>query len=336
MKALVSVSPGGPETLVIQEVAEPQLSAGQVLVSIVACGVNFPDSLIIQDKYQFQPDRPFSPGGEFAGFIEKVSEGVEHLHVGDRVLGSEIFGAMAEKIAIDAAKVFKIPDCMPFDEAAAFLMTYATSYYALKDRGNLQAGETLLVLGAAGGVGLAAVELGKAFGARVIAATSSVDKTAFCIKHGADAGLVYSPNLELAAMKALAEDFKSAVAPGADVIFDPVGGNYTEAALRAASWDGRLLVIGFAAGAIPKIPVNIALLKSCSIVGVFLGGLIAKRQERYRRLVDELFALYEAGKIRPIVSESFTLSRGGEAISRLASRSAVGKLIITMPDHTAE
>jgi NADPH:quinone reductase len=334
VKALVSVAPGGPETLVIRDLAEPQPQAGQVLVSIVACGVNFPDSLIIEDKYQFRPDRPFAPGGEFAGLIEQVAEGVEGLRVGDRVLGSVIFGAMAERIAIDAVNVFKLPDRMPFDEGAAFLMTYATSYYGLKDRGNLQARETLLVLGAAGGVGLAAVELGRSVGARVVAATSSAEKTAFAMKHGADAGMVYARDLEPAGMKALAEDFKTAVAPGADVIFDPVGGAYTEAALRAAAWGGRLLVVGFASGAIPKIPANLTLLKGCSVVGVFLGGLIAKDQERYRRLVDELFALYEAKKIRPAISNIFPLSRGGEAIAQLANRTAVGKLVVTMPDHS--
>ena len=332
MKALLSKQVGGPETLVLEEAPSPQAGAGFAVVQVRACGVNFPDVLIIEDRYQFKPERPFAPGGEVAGEVTAVGDGVSHLKPGDRVLGSTGWGGMAEEIAIDAARLVKIPDAMPFDEAAAFLMTYGTSYHALKDRAELKPGQTVLILGAAGGVGLAAVELAKAMGARVIAAASSAEKVELCRKHGADAGLVYGCGpFDRDGQKQLAEQFKQACGPGGpDVIYDAVGGGYAEPALRSIAWEGKYLVVGFAAGEIPKIPLNLALLKGCDIVGVFWGAWMAKNPQAHARSVAELLALYEAGRIRPYVSERFPLERAADAIRRLASRQAMGKVVVTI------
>ena len=331
MKALLSTQVGGPETLVIQDMPSPQAKPGWAVVSVKACGVNYPDVLIIEDKYQFKPPRPFSPGGEISGVVKSVGEGVTHLKVGDRVLGNTGSGGMAEELSVEASRLVPIPDSMPFDEAAAFLMTYGTSYYGLKDRGHLKAGQTLLVLGAAGGVGLAAVELGKAMGARVIAAASSQEKVDLAIARGAESGVVYPAGpFDRDGQKALAELFKQACGPGgADVVYDGVGGDYAEAALRSTAWEGRFLVIGFPAG-IPRIPLNLALLKGCDIVGVFWGAAVARDQAAHQRNVAELMALYAAGKVRPHVSERFPLSRAGEAISHLAARKALGKVVVTI------
>ena len=331
MKALLSTQVGGPETLVIQDMPSPQAKPGWAVVSVKACGVNYPDVLIIEDKYQFKPPRPFSPGGEISGVVKSVGEGVTHLKVGDRVLGNTGSGGMAEELAVEASRLVPIPDSMPFDEAAAFLMTYGTSYYGLKDRGHLKAGQTLLVLGAAGGVGLAAVELGKAMGARVIAAASSQEKVDLAIARGAESGVVYPAGpFDRDGQKALAELFKQACGPGgADVVYDGVGGDYAEAALRSTAWEGRFLVIGFPAG-IPRIPLNLALLKGCDIVGVFWGAAVARDPAAHQRNVAELMALYAAGKVRPHVSERFPLSRAGEAISHLAARKALGKVVVTI------
>ncbi len=331
MKALLSTQVGGPETLVIQEMPGPEAKAGWVVVSVKACGVNYPDVLIIEDKYQFKPPRPFSPGGEISGVVKAVGEGVTHLKVGDRVLGNTGSGGMAEELAVEASRLVPIPPSMPFDEAAAFLMTYGTSYYGLKDRGHLQPGETLLVLGAAGGVGLAAVELGKAMGARVIAAASSQEKVDLAIARGADSGVVYPAGpFDRDGQKALAELFKQACGPGgADVVYDGVGGDYAEAALRSTAWEGRFLVIGFPAG-IPRIPLNLALLKGCDIVGVFWGAAVARDPAGHQRNVAELLDLYAAGKIKPHISERFPLARAGEAISHLAARKALGKVVVTI------
>jgi NADPH2:quinone reductase len=300
------------------------------VLSIKACGVNYPDVLMIQDMYQFKPERPFAPGGEVAGVIEAVGEGVTNVKVGQRVLASTGFGGMAEKALVDATRVVPIPDAMPFDEAAAFMMTYGTSYYALKDRGHLKAGETLLVTGAAGGVGLSAVELGKAMGAHVIAAASSQEKVDLAIAHGADSGVVYPAGpFDKDGKKALGQLFKDAVGPkGWDVAYDGVGGDYAEAVIRASGWDGRFLVIGFPAG-IPAVPLNLMLLKSCNIVGVFWGAAVARDPAAHAQNVKELMALYAAGKIRPHVSEHFPLERAGEAIAHLASRKAMGKVVVT-------
>jgi NADPH2:quinone reductase len=331
MKALLSVEVGGPDTLVLQDVPDPAARPGQAVVAIKACGVNYPDVLIIEDKYQFKPPRPFSPGGEISGVVSKLGEGVTHLKVGDRVLGNTGSGGMAEQIAVDAARLTPIPASMPFEEAAAFMMTYGTSYYALKDRGHVKAGQTLLVLGAAGGVGLAAVELGAAMGAHVVAAASSQAKVDLAITHGATSGVVYPPGpFDRDGQKALADLFKQACGTsGADLVYDGVGGDYAEAALRAIAWEGRFLVIGFPAG-IPRIPLNLALLKSCDIVGVFWGAAVARDPAAHRRNVEELMALYAAGKIKPHVSERFPLAKAGEAITHLAERKALGKVVVTM------
>ncbi len=328
MKAVLSKAVGGPETLVLEERDDPVAEAGQVLLSVKACGVNYPDVLMIQDMYQFKPPRPFSPGGEVAGVVEALGEGVTHLKVGQRVLASIGSGGMAEKAAVDARRVVPIPDAMPYDEAAAFMMTYGTSYYALKDRGELKPGETLLVLGAAGGVGLAAVELGKAMGARVVAAASSQEKVDLAIRHGAESGVVYpSGPFDKDGRKALAGLFKDACPDGWDVAYDGVGGDYAEATIRASGWGGRFLVIGFPAG-IPAVPLNLTLLKSCSIVGVFWGAAVMRDPKAHARNVAELMDLYASGKIRPHVSERFTLDQAGEAIAHLAGRKAMGKVVV--------
>ncbi|HTR17720.1 MAG TPA: NADPH:quinone oxidoreductase family protein [Acetobacteraceae bacterium] len=331
MKALLSHTPGGPETLTVTEHPDPVPGPGQILVAVKACGVNYPDVLIIEDKYQFKPDRPFAPGAEIAGVVETVGAAVTGFQVGDRVIGQPGWGGMAEKIVLNADRCLHMPDRMPFDQAAAFILTYGTSYHALKDRAGLRPGETLLVLGAAGGVGLAAVELGKAMGARVIAAVSSEDKAALAREHGADATVIYPRGpFDPAGLKDLGALFKKACGPnGADVIYDPVGGDYAEAALRAIAWEGRFLVVGFPAG-IPKIPLNLALLKGCQIVGVFWGGFVQRDPAGDAANNRELLALYEAGKITPVVSERYTLEQGPEAIVRLSTRAAKGKIVVVM------
>jgi NADPH2:quinone reductase len=331
MKALLSLSPGAPETLALQDVPSPEPGPDDVVISVKAVGVNFPDVLIIEDKYQFKPARPFAPGGEIAGVVKKVGETVTAFAPGDRVIGSTGWGGMAQEVALGAARVRKIPDGMPFDEASALLLTYGTSQYALKDRAHLQAGETLLVLGAAGGVGIAAIELGKAMGARVVAAASSQEKVDFAIQCGADTGFVYPAEMgtDPAQSRALAEGFKQACGGGADVIYDAIGGNYCEPALRAMNWDGRYLVIGFPAG-IPRPPLNLTLLKSCAIIGVFWGAFTAREPEKNEENIAELFALYAAGKIKPRISAHYPLERGGEAIRALSDRKATGKVVVTV------
>jgi NADPH2:quinone reductase len=332
MKALLSKAVGGPETLVLEDVPPPVAKAGWAVVEVKAVGVNFPDVLIIEDKYQFKPSRPFAPGGEISGVVKSVGEGVTHIKPGDRVLGNTGWGGMAEELALEAHRLVKIPDAMPYDEAAAFIMTYGTSWHALDARANLKPGQTLLVLGAAGGVGLAAVELGKAMGARVIAACSSQEKVDLCLKHGADAGVVYPKGpFDRDGQKALATLFKDACGPnGADVIYDPIGDAYAEPALRSIAWEGTYLVVGFAAGEIPKVPLNLALLKGCQIVGVFWGGWVAKNPQKHQKNVAELLEMYAQGKIKPFVSERFPLERAGEAIAHLASRKALGKVVVTV------
>jgi NADPH:quinone reductase len=329
MKALLSTAVGLPDTLVLTDLPDPVAGKGDIILDVKAVGVNFPDSLIIQDLYQFKPERPFAPGGEVSGVVSAVGEGVSNLKVGDRVIGSTGWGGMAEKLAIGASRCIPIPDIMPFDEAAAFIMTYGTSQYALKDRAFLKAGETLLVLGAAGGVGLAAVELGKAMGAKVIAACSTQAKVDIAIAHGADSGVVYpTGTFDKAGKKALADLFKQVCGPnGADVIYDAVGGDYAEASLRAIAWEGRFLVVGFPAG-IPAIPLNLTLLKSCQIVGVFWGAFVAREPAANQANVTELMALYAAGKIKPHVSAKFPLAQGAAAIQHLMDRKATGKVVI--------
>lgn len=329
MKAVLSKTVGGPDALVIEDVAVPVPGKNQVLIQVKACGVNYPDVLIIQDMYQFKPPRPFSPGGEVSGIVSAVGEGVSHVKAGDRVLASTGNGGMAEYCLAAAHGVMPIPDGMPFEEAAAFLMTYGTSYYALKDRADPKPGEKLLVLGAAGGVGIAAVELGKAMGLEVIAAASSQEKVDFCLGKGADKGLVYPRELDRDAQKKFAEDIKAVSGGGVDIVYDGVGGNYAEPAVRAMNWEGRFLVIGFPAG-IPKLPLNLTLLKSCDVRGVFWGAAVARDPKAHAQNCKELFDLYKAGKIRPHVSNSYPLDKAPDAIRELQDRKAQGKVVVTV------
>ena len=330
MKALLSKAPGAPETLELDDIDAPVAGKGQVVVDVKAVGVNYPDVLMLQDMYQFKPQRPFAPGGELAGVISSIGEGVTGMKPGDRVMGSLGTGGMAEQVAVDATRVRPFPEEMSFEEAAALLMTYGTSYYALKDRGNIKPGESLLVLGAAGGVGLAAVELGKAMGMTVIAACSTQEKVDLCLEKGADKGLVYpSGDLDRAQQKELSEQIKTLGGGGVDVIYDAVGGAYAEPSLRAMNWDGRFLVIGFPAG-IPKMPLNLTLLKSCQIVGVFWGAAVARDPEANEQNIRELFDLYKAGKIKPHVSNTYPLAEGAKAIRELMDRKAKGKVVVTI------
>ncbi|MBN8606163.1 MAG: NADPH:quinone oxidoreductase family protein [Caulobacterales bacterium] len=330
MKALISTKVGPPESLELAELPDPVAGEGEVVLAVKAAGVNFPDALIIEDKYQFKPERPFAPGGEVAGVVESVGAGVTHLKVGQRVIGSTGWGGYAEKIKLPAARIMPIPDTMPFDEASAFILTYGTSYYALKDRGVLQPGETVLILGAAGGVGVAAIELAKAMGAKVVGAVSSEAKAEFAKACGADATVIYPPGAFAKEQgKALADAFKQATGGGADVVYDAVGGDYCEPALRAMNWNSRYLVIGFPAG-IPTPPLNLTLLKSSSIVGVFWGAHVAREPKLHESNVRDLFKLYAEGKIKPRISARYPLAEGGKAIRSLMDRTATGKLVVTM------
>jgi len=331
MKALLSHQPGGPESLRIDEVPDPVAGPGELLVRVRAAAINYPDVLIIEDKYQFKPPRPFAPGGEIAGEVEAVGEGITGWKPGDRVIAVTGHGGLAEKVVLPAKAGIPLPAGRSFTEGAALLLTYATSIHALYDRGRLQAGQTLLVLGAAGGVGLAAVELGKAKGARVIAAVSSEEKAAAVREAGADDAVVYPLGpFDKDGQKALAQLFKDAVGPtGADVIYDPVGGDYAEPALRSIAWEGRYLVVGFPAG-IPKLPLNLTLLKSCDVCGVFWGAFAARDPQANAAHVAELFRLWEAGRISPRVSATYPLERGGEAIAAMAARKVIGKLVVTL------
>lgn len=331
MRAMLSRSPGGPECLVLEDIADPIPDDGEVVLDVKACGVNFPDSLIIRDAYQFKPERPFAPGGEVGGVVSAIGAGVDRLKPGDRVIGSVGWGGMAEKVKLPADRCIPIPDMMPFDHASAFSLTYGTSYYSLKQRAALKPGETLLVLGAAGGVGLAAVELGKAMGAKVIAAVSSEEKLALAKSHGAHDGVIYpSGPFDKDGQKALSTLFKEACSPdGANVIYDPVGGDYSEASLRAIAWEGRFLVVGFPAG-IPKLPLNLTLLKSCQVIGVFWGEWTRRFPQENAENIRELLEFYQAGAIAPTISARFPLAQAADAIRWLTERKAMGKIIVTM------
>jgi NADPH2:quinone reductase len=331
MKALLSREPGPPETLTLEEVADPDAGPGELLVRVHACAINYPDVLIIEDKYQFRPARPFAPGGEVSGVVEAVGDGVSGWSVGDRLIAYHGHGGLAEKVAVPSAHAFPLPDAHSFAEGSTLLITYATVIHALWDRGRLKAGETLLVLGAAGGIGLAAIELGKAKGARVVAAVSSEEKAEAARAAGADLAIVYPQGpFDRDGQKALAEQFKAAVGPGgADVILDPVGGDYAEPALRSIAWEGRYLVVGFPAG-IPKLPLNLTLLKSCDVCGVFWGAFAARDPKGNAGHVAELFRLWSEGKISPRISETYALERAGEAIAAMAARKAIGKLVVTL------
>ncbi|WP_265530321.1 NADPH:quinone oxidoreductase family protein [Sphingomicrobium marinum] len=331
MRTLRSHAPGGPETLQLDKVDSPSPGPGELLVDVKAAAINYPDVLIIQDLYQMRPPRPFAPGGEIAGTVAAVGDGVEGWSEGDRIIAVPGFGGLAEQIVIPAASAIPLPENIKFRDGAAFLLTYATSIHALYDRGELKEGENLLVLGAAGGVGLAAVELGKAKGARVVAAVSSPEKARAARDAGADDCIVYDRGpFDKEASKALAADFKKvAGGDGFDVIYDPVGGDYCEPALRSIAWEGRYLVIGFPAG-IPKLPLNLTLLKSCDVRGVFWGAFAARDPKANAAHVKALFDLWAEGKINPRVTGTFPLEKGGEAIAAMAARKAIGKLVVTM------
>jgi NADPH:quinone reductase len=322
MKAVLCKAYGPPESLVIEDVESPTPGPGEVVISVKASGVNFPDVLIIQNKYQVKPPLPFSPGSEVAGVIKAVGENVTHVAPGDEVFAFTVYGGFAEEVKTDAKRLLPIPAGMTFATAAAFGLTYATSGHALRDRGELESGETLLVLGAAGGVGLAAVEIGKALGARVIACASSDDKLAVCREHGADETINY-------ATEDLRERIKAITGgKGADVIYDPVGGSYTEPALRSIAWRGRLLVVGFAAGDIPKIPLNLTLLKGCAIVGVYWGEFTRREPERFAQEMRQLDQWYGEGRIRPHISATYPLDRAPDALNDMAQRRVVGKVVL--------
>ena len=331
MKALLSRAAGGPETLELGELPDLAPGPGELLIRVHACAVNYPDVLIIEDKYQMKPPRPFAPGGEVAGEILAVGEGVEGWAPGDRVIAVSGFGGMAEQVVVPAQWAFPLPPERRFDEGAALLMTYATAIHALIDRGRLKAEDILVVLGAAGGVGLAAVEIGKALGARVIGCASSQAKADAARAAGANGSITYSPGpLDKEGQKHFAEALKDAVGPrGAQVVFDPVGGDYAEPALRSMGWEGRYLVVGFPAG-IPKLPLNLTLLKSCDVCGVFWGAFAARDPKANAAHVRQLFDWWAEGKISPKISGTFPLERAGEAIAALRDRKAIGKLVVTL------
>lgn len=324
MKAVLCKTYGPPESLVVEEVISPVPGPGEVVVSVKAASVNFPDVLIIQNKYQFKPQLPFSPGSEVAGVVKTIGDGVTAVKPGDRVMAFTTYGAFAEEVKTDATRLLPLPAGMDFTHAAAFGLTYATSDHALRDRGQLAAGETLLVLGAAGGVGLAAIEIGKALSARVIAAASTEDKLAVCRQHGADDSINYATDDLRERIKSLTDG------RGVDVVYDPVGGAYTEAALRSLAWRGRLLVVGFAAGDIPKIPLNLTLLKGCSIVGVFWGEFMRREPQRFAESMQQLGRWYADGKLKPHVSQTYPLERAADALTAMANRQVKGKVVLTV------
>ena len=323
MRALMCEAHGLPETLVLRDVPTPQPGPGEVRVRVKAASVNFPDSLIIQNLYQTKPPLPFSPGSEAAGVVDAVGEGVA-LRVGDRVAAMTTWGAFAEDVVVQASRCFALPDAMPFDVASGFTMVYGTALHALAQRGRLQPGETLLVLGAAGGVGLAAVETAKAMGARVIAAASSPEKLALARAHGADDLIDYA-----------ATDLKSALREltngrGVDVVFDPVGGALADPAFRAMAWNGRYLVVGFAAGDIPALPLNLPLVKGAAIIGVFWGAFLTKEPEANAANIARLYDWYKEGVLRPEISHRFPLEDAAAAIRWVMDRKAMGKVVVEM------
>ncbi|HKQ25573.1 MAG TPA: NADPH:quinone oxidoreductase family protein [Burkholderiales bacterium] len=322
MKAVLCKELGMPEKLVVEEVPSPKAAQGQVVVRVKACGVNFPDTLIIQGKYQFKPELPFSPGGEVAGIVKEVGEGVTSVKRGDRVIAFNTWGGFAEEIAVDAERTIPMPLAMDFVPASAFVLTYGTSYHALKDRADLKAGETMLVLGAAGGVGLAAIQLGKAMGAKIIAAASNDAKLQICKQNGADAVINYGTEDLRARTKAIT------AGKGVDVVYDPVGGPYSEPALRDMAWNGRFLVVGFAAGDIPKVPLNLTLLKGCSIVGVFWGAFTRNEPEHNRENNYDLMAMYAAAKVRPHIHATYPLERAAEALNEVINKRVTGKVVL--------
>lgn len=324
MRAIMCKELGTAESLVVEETRDPAPLPGEVLIDVYAAGLNFPDTLAISGKYQVRPELPFIPGGEAAGIVIELGSGVTDIAIGDRVMTAGITGAFAERLCRPATELTVMPHSMSFETGAGFLVTYGTSYYALKQRARLKSDESLLVLGAAGGVGLAAVDIGSAMGARVIAAASSDEKLEVAARAGAGQHINYSKQSLKEETKALTEG------RGADVVYDPVGGELSEQALRATAWDGRFLVIGFAAGAIPKIPLNLPLLKNNSIVGVLYGGWVHREPEAMRENIEELLAMYQAGKLQPLVSQVFALEQYAEAFATLTGRRAKGKIIFRL------
>lgn len=330
MKAMLSTAVGGPETLELTDLPDPEPKKGELVIAVRAAGLNFPDTLMIRDLYQMKPPRPFAPGGEIAGDVVALGEGVEGFAVGDRVLALTGHGGFVTRIAIKAATAVKIPDAMPYEDAACFIFTYGTSHHALKDRADIQPGESLFVLGAAGGVGAAAIELGKAAGARVIAGVSSEDKAAFCKEIGADETLIYPSELDRDEQKSLSADIKSlSGGEGVDVVYDAVGGHYSEPAIRALAWKGRFLVVGFPAG-IPRIPLNLTLLKGSQIVGVFWGASVFRDPKGHAQNMRELFQMYAEGKIKPRISARFPLAEASKALEMMENRKVMGKVVLTM------
>lgn len=322
MQAVLCKAFGPADTLVVEEISSPEIKKNEVLLDVHAAGINFPDTLIIEGKYQFKPPFPFSPGGEAAGVISAVGEKVSHLKVGDRVMALTGWGSCAEQVAVPAYNILPMPEAMDFSTAAAFSMTYGTAMHALKQRGTLQAGETLLVLGASGGVGLAAIEIGKAMGARVIAAASSADKLEVARQAGADELINYQTDDVRERLKTLTKG------QGVDVIIDPVGGDLFETVFRSIAWNGRMLVIGFASGTIPSLPANLPLLKGAAVIGVFWGAFAQRQPQDNVENFQQLFAWYAQGKLKPLVSQTFALQDTAQAIKTLAARKAVGKLVI--------
>ncbi len=322
MKALLCTHYGTPDDLTIEDIADPVAKPGEAVVEVKAAALNFFDTLIIAGKYQTKPAMPFSPAAEFAGVVQSVGPDVTSVKVGDRVLGYLGYGAARQRVAAPADRLVPIPDALDFDRAAGLCVTYGTTLHALKDRAHLREGETLAVLGASGGVGLAAVELGKAMGARVIACASSDDKLAFAKQHGADDGINYAT-----------DDLKEALrrvtgGKGVDVIYDPVGGAYAEQALRSIAWKGRFLVVGFAAGEIPKIPLNLALLKGCDIVGVFWGSFVERDPAGHRGNTRQILDWVVAGKLSAHVQAVYPLADAANALKALAARKVMGKIVL--------
>lgn len=329
MKALLSTRIGGPDTLQLTELPMPEPGPGELRVRVLACAINYPDTLIIEDRYQFKPPRPFAPGSEICGVVDTVGEAVDDWAVGDRLIATSRHGGLAEAMVLRADEAIRLPEGQDPVEGAALIFTYGTTIHALVDRGQIRAGETLLVLGAAGGIGLSAIEVGKALGATVVAAVSTEEKAAAAAAAGADRTLIYGRGpFDKESSKALAQAFKNAVGPsGADVIYDPVGGDYAEPALRSIGWEGRYLVVGFPAG-IPKLPLNLTLLKACDVRGVFWGAFVAVEPERHKAHVEQLLRWWQDGRIRPRIDRTYPLAEGGQAISRLASREAIGKVVV--------
>lgn len=324
MKAVLCKAWGPPESLVVEDGPPLEAAPGKVVVSVKAAGVNFPDTLIIQNKYQYKPDLPFSPGGEVAGVVKAIGAGVREFAVGDKVIAQTIFGGFAEEVSTEPDRMLALPEGMDFATGASLGLAYGTSHYGLIERGHLQAGETLLVLGASGGVGLAAIEIGKILGARVIACASTAEKLAVCREHGADETINYVDEDMRARVKTITGG------KGVDVVYDPVGGDFSERALRDMAWGGRLLVVGFASGPIPKIPLNLPLIKGCSIVGVWWGQWSKGHWAQHGRNVAQLGQWFREGRIRPRICASFPLARAAEALTVLANRQVTGKVVLTV------